>query len=976
MTPQSRLVCRLVGLTLFAALVLAAGAVTARAETQPMWVPNSISTDQLAPLPTLFYQGLSGRIVGASAAEQPRLQALGARGIDLRGGEALYVYLVESADQAEFEPPARVLDRSGHEVIVATPGETPRLTAEAESRLSGLKEPVRVGMQPIVWPEEALVPAEAPDGSRTPDPLIQDMVNSLTWATYGPSWQTLEDFVTRSTMTPQNDQATQWILDRFQSFGLSAEFHYYTQSGQQRRNVIATIPGQVYPDQVVYICGHLDSTSPTPSTCAPGGDDNGSGTNTVLEAARIMSQYLFQYTVKFACFNGEEQGLLGSAAYVASIAQAGENVVGVFNADMVAYRGTDPAPADLVIYTNSASQALATTLSQAIADYTPGEIEPVVLVEALSGSDHASFWNNGYHAICAIEDEAWGSDFCPWYHTCDDLISRYPQDYVISCARAVMAATATTAMPINPQGSYLVYQDSELDDDNSGGSSGNGDGSPNPGEVIELYVTLRNVGNAPATNVTGQLSSSSEHVTVLTASSFWNDIPAGDQGTNPAAFIFEVSGEALDQEPLPFTLDVTDDSGVRQFGLQFTVTAPLLTYYTHDLDDITGGNANGIIDPGEVIYLPVTLANLGGMDASGVQATLTGGPHVTVINGASGAGQIPMGSQVELGPAFSVAVSGEAVAGEILDLSLQITAGSGYQADSSFKIKVGTRVYDEVEHMGPWSLASPGDNATTGRWVQVDPNGTIYNGQQCQPEDDHTPDPGVMCFVTGQGSPGGAAGEEDVDGGITTLTSPMIDLAGIVTPRVTYYRWYTNNLGNNPNEDEWVVQVSSDGGSSWVDLERTTSSDNSWQQRSFLLTDYITPSAQVMVRFIASDTGSNSLVEAAVDDFEISGAISPVAVDEGAPALRLALSPAHPTPAHGGSVLSYTLPSAGEMSLKLYDAAGRCLRTLREGKAPAGTQRIVWDGRNDAGVPVAPGIYFCRLRAGEGTRMQRVVLLP
>ena len=96
----------------------------------------------------------------------------------------------------------------------------------------------------------------------------------------------------------------------------------------------------------------------------------------------------------------------------------------------------------------------------------------------------------------------------------------------------------------------------------------------------------------------------------------------------------------------------------------------------------------------------------------------------------------------------------------------------------------------------------------------------VDNGSNVQPEDDHTPDPGHICFVTGNGSEGGAAGENDVDGGKTTLLSPVFDVTGGSDLYLSYWRWYTNNLGNNPNADEWVVQVSSDGGLSWVDLQR------------------------------------------------------------------------------------------------------------------------------------------------------------
>ena len=69
--------------------------------------------------------------------------------------------------------------------------------------------------------------------------------------------------------------------------------------------------------------------------------------------------------------------------------------------------------------------------------------------------------------------------------------------------------------------------------------------------------------------------------------------------------------------------------------------------------------------------------------------------------------------------------------------------------------------------------------------------------------------------------------------------------------------------------DTMEVQVSNNNGATWVNVETVSTNAGDWVQRSFAVADYVTPTAQVKFRFRASDTGTDSTVEAGVDDFRI-----------------------------------------------------------------------------------------------------------
>jgi len=183
----------------------------------------------------------------------------------------------------------------------------------------------------------------------------------------------------------------------------------------------------------------------------------------------------------------------------------------------------------------------------------------------------------------------------------------------------------------------------------------------------------------------------------------------------------------------------------------------------------------------------------------------------------------------------------------------------------TFSVNFTVVFEDDFETNLGWTAGVPGDDATTGMWERCDPQGT-----EAQPEDDHTPAPGVNAYIT-QCPAGSGQGSYDVDGGKTTLLSPVFDLTECASATISYYRWYSNDTGSEPGTDYWVVEVTDDNWAHWAVLENTNVSNRSWTQMQFDLGTYVDLTDQVQLRFIASDEGGGSLVEAGVDDFRIMG---------------------------------------------------------------------------------------------------------
>lgn len=277
------------------------------------------------------------------------------------------------------------------------------------------------------------------------DPLVETIVSSVATSNLSASVQSLQDFQTRYASTSNCEAAGEYLFGAFSALGLDdVRFEPFGFSSYTSRNVIAEKTGQTYPDDIVIICSHYDSISPSASrlTLAPGADDNASGTAAVLEAARILTSYPCDFTVRFINFSAEEWGLFGSRAYATAAQQAGDRIIGVVNLDMIAY--ANAMPEDLQIIVNPASAWLADRFLLAASEYGPLGATKTVDASFVY-SDHGPFWDNGYPALLAIEDDPLTN---PYYHQTTDTIDKLNPEFFTSAARASLGLLAELAQPI------------------------------------------------------------------------------------------------------------------------------------------------------------------------------------------------------------------------------------------------------------------------------------------------------------------------------------------------------------------------------------------------------------------------------------------------------------------------------------------------------------------------------------------------
>lgn len=165
---------------------------------------------------------------------------------------------------------------------------------------------------------------------------------------------------------------------------------------------------------------------------------------------------------------------------------------------------------------------------------------------------------------------------------------------------------------------------------------------------------------------------------------------------------------------------------------------------------------------------------------------------------------------------------------------------------------------DDFETDKGWTVQG---SAADGHWERGIPVG---GGNRGDPPADY--DGSGYCYLTGS-----ADGNSDVDDGATILDSPVFDLSD-ADAVIKYARWYSNAFGHAPFEDVFQVFISSDGGSSWVLAEQagpTEQASYGWYEHSFWAGEFVTRTDNMKLRFVVSDLGDGSVVEAGIDAVEI-----------------------------------------------------------------------------------------------------------
>ena len=264
--------------------------------------------------------------------------------------------------------------------------------------------------------------------------LIAEMISKINETGIYNTVYAFQNLTTRIYGSSGNVDAATYLHNRLNSIP-----HLNVEYQSNLSNIIATLPGVDKTSNATYIVGaHYDSISST--GYAPGATDNSGGVAIVLEFARIMSQYSFNHTLKFAFWNCEENGQLGSTEYVKQAHDNGVNVSLYLNFDSSCYDPYNRMTLELM-FNNQSSW-----VSEMMTGYNTlyGINFTLNYNTHTCSSDQSPFWAYGYTAVMT-HSESHGPAHSP-----DDTIDKVSTAYAQKNGKLGMSLLAALAEAQDP----------------------------------------------------------------------------------------------------------------------------------------------------------------------------------------------------------------------------------------------------------------------------------------------------------------------------------------------------------------------------------------------------------------------------------------------------------------------------------------------------------------------------------------------
>ncbi len=577
-----------------------------------------------------------------------------------------------------------------------------------------------------------------------------------------------------------------------------------------------------------------------------------------------------------------------------------------------------------------------------------------------------------------------------------------------------MRVTAVAPGYIPYEGSAEYYSNSVtigylshiIDDDASGESSGNGNSVLNPSETIELSLELKNYGlTETAHNVTAVLSSNNEYIEVMRDSAGFGDIAPEGVGTSNQPYLVNVHPDAANMARSGLILVITDNEG-HSWNAIIHENVEAAEFSVDSVTVIDAGD--GRIDPGEICELRISLSNIGDLGIeSGAGILRTSDDQVTIMDSLAAFGNCPPGESFDnQNNTFILRADDFIYVGHVINFTLELTGIGPQVVTTAFSLPVG-----EISSHDPIGPDDYGyycfDNTDTSYtyhpefdWIPID----TQNWQYVQIGDDEVRLITLPFTVSYYGEEferlticdNGfvALGGTDWNAWYNTPIPAPQNAPGMVAAfwddfkqsglRIYYYHDVDNGrfiVGWNNAYDEDVFRYQTFE-IIFLDLTAwpTLTGDNEilFQYNSVsspysMSAGICSPDRRDGIGYIFNNNyaaGAANITNGRALKFTTGSMYFTGTEDESKLARGFSLAQSYPNPFNASAAIEFSIPSAGNVQLEIFNVLGQKITTLVDNELQAGSHKVIW---NAGDIP--SGVYFYRLSWPQGAETKRMTLL-
>lgn len=315
--------------------------------------------------------------------------------------------------------------------------------------------------------------------AENPNGFVSSSKDERVWTTSSNNWRErkLADYPTDIEINIRQSDYDYLAARTNEGVGIQVEFdlqHNLSAGPFPVYDVIAEIKGSEFPDEVIIISAHMDSWDGPGSQ---GTTDNGTGTAVTIEAARILmaAGAKPKRTIRFALWAGEEQGLLGSKAYIEGLSEDELSKISAAFVDDggTNYEGGIPAADYMVEYLAAATAPInGVFYSKADEKFLNVNIRPTGdKINTHGGSDHASFNKAGVPGF--FWDEVGRANYGHGWHTQNDRLDLAIEEYLMQSATnaAIVAYNLANAPEMLPREGELFETPEETETEETADAS-------------------------------------------------------------------------------------------------------------------------------------------------------------------------------------------------------------------------------------------------------------------------------------------------------------------------------------------------------------------------------------------------------------------------------------------------------------------------------------------------------------------------